>query len=87
MPSVRRISGEWGRRNGLVFFSIPMADGSVGRPKARAAPTCAILVAANLTLGFLSSGDNQANPSQFSNGSCSSYATPPPEVQAAQLIQ
>lgn len=50
-------------------------------------PTCAILVASNLTLGFQGSGDSQANPSQFSNTSCSSYATPLPEVQAAQLIQ
>jgi hypothetical protein len=65
--------------NSFVFYT--------GNTNPNYAPTCAILVAANLTLGFLSSGDNQANPSQFSNGSCSSYATPLPEVQAAQLIQ
>jgi hypothetical protein len=50
-------------------------------------PTCTMLIAAHLTLGFLNAGDSQANPSQFSNASCSSYATPLTEVQAAQLIQ
>jgi hypothetical protein len=65
--------------NSYVFYT--------GNTNQAYTPTCTILIAANLTLGFLGSGDSQANQSQFSNAACTNYATPLPQVQAAQLIQ